>query len=193
MALSDTVFEFRDTWYDRKVRSQHPGVRRIRLIVGSSFRPESRCQSDAATLLLSFAHQEQYVELGAELFESLKEQYRVLVDLDYINALPTDTARRLYSYLTKRDGKEGDARSEYSENLVSLAKKLPLAKTSPSAIRDTLEPALAVLSRPLEGSRKQFLTGFRFDGARAETKLTVFFGGGQSLRDLVRRRAASAT
>jgi hypothetical protein len=91
----------------------------MRLIAGFPFGPETRDKTDAAVMQLSLSCQEQYV----------------LVDLDYINALPTDTARRLYSYLTKRDGKESDPKSECSEKLISLAKKLPLPKTSPSAIR----------------------------------------------------------
>ena len=169
-AMRAMSLSFHETWYDFAGKKHHPGIRTTSLISNFSFAPKE--PGKGARNQLTFGGF-QFVELGADLFGSLKSGYRIGVDLDYINRLGDNvTAQRLYSYLTKKD-----RGAEYTEGVKSLALKLPLVKTTPSGIREALVPALELLSAPQGPDSKQFLKSFDFTGARANQQLTVQFFG----------------
>jgi hypothetical protein len=115
------------------------------------------------------AESENYVELGDGLWLSLTSGYRFAVDRPYLNALPTETAQRLYSYLAKKDYKS----RFYEERVVSIGRRLGLSKTIPADIRASLEPACKALQQPLGSDRKVFLRDFLFQGSRGDMKLLV--------------------
>jgi len=103
------------------------------------------------------------------LWRSLTSGYRFAVDRTYLNSLPTETAQRLYSYFTKKDYKS----RFYEERVVGLGRRLGLAKTAPSDIRASLEPACEALLQPIGAERKAFLRAFSFEGTRAQMKLVI--------------------
>ena len=162
-ALQGIKIIFENTWYDT-IKRMRTSVAGEQIITGFNFDSKD-CEG--------------FVELGERFYESLKVGYRVGIDMDYINGLDSPTAQRLYVYLTKKDG---EGRSSYTENMCSLAKKLPIANTKPNHILRTLEPALKLLEKPCK-SGKQFLIGHKFEGKGRDTNLIVHFAG-VSLRDL---------
>lgn len=191
-ALKNTELTFFDSWHDGHTRAAHPGIHIEHLVTDFQFRPSPRDKAAKVPAQLAFNYAE-FVELGAGLWSNLQAGYKILVDLHYLNHLPTDTAKRLYDYLTKRDGKDETPRMAYTENLQMLGAKLPLTKTSPSAIRSHLQPALEVLKTPLAPTGKRFLSDYKFEGSRSESRLTVYFAraASSSIRDSVRQLAAS--
>ena len=86
-----------------------------------------------------------YVKLSDKLFESIKNGYLYPVGLDFLLALNSSVAQRVYLYLAKKDDN-----GQYVEDLKSFAKKVGLKKTAPSAILDALAPALKQLAGELE-------------------------------------------
>jgi hypothetical protein len=81
-------------------------------------------------------------------------------------------AQALYAYLTKRDGGPS---ATYSESLERLARRFPLARSKPTYVRRSLEPALEALAAPLPPGGRQFLTSYSFGGARSDARLFVSF------------------
>lgn len=165
-AMRGVTLVFVETWWDAAT-SSHPGMREEALIKSFQFRAEGRAKATSVRQQ-ELALLDEYVELGDGLLASCKAGYFLGIDVEYLNDLPTDTSQRLYAYLTKRDGGEAVT---YSEDLAKLARKFPLARTKPSYVREKLEPALEVLSRPLPPTGRQFLSGFSF----ADGRLTVEF------------------
>jgi hypothetical protein len=188
-ALENVQLCFVDTYYDVTVKSVHPGRRTERLVKKSVFKlggpgraraPRRDAGEDgpASAVIPNYPQQEtlgdalepeDYVELGDGLWRSLTAGYRFAVDRMYLNGLPTETALRLYSYLAKKDYKS----RFYEERVVGLGRRLGLAKTAPSDIRASLEPACEALLQPLGAERKAFLRAFSFEGTRAQMKLCV--------------------
>ena len=174
-ALENVQLSYVDSYYDVTAKAVHPGRRTERLVKKCVFklRPARRaiCSAPPATRQHppEQLEPEDYVELGDGLWASLTSGYRFAVDRPYLNSLPTETAQRLYSYLAKKDYKS----RFYEERVVNIGRRLGLAKTSPSDIRASLEPACEVLLRPIGAGRKAFLRSFTFEGARALMKLVV--------------------
>jgi hypothetical protein len=175
--LNSLRLAFENAWYDTATKTTVMNTGAEHIITAYSLGgPKGGPQQQ-----LSFGYTEDFVELGERLFESLRAGYRIGVDLDYLNALRSSTAQRLYAYLTKKDG---GGRAQYSENLISLAGKLPLGPRFPSQIRRIIEPALRELERPQEKGRKCFLSQHYFESSGKDTALTVVFAGA-SMRDYV--------
>lgn len=106
------------------------------------------------------------IQLSPVLFESLRRGYCNGVDLDYVNRLKSPLAQRLYLYLTKKDHQ----RLSYVESLKTLATKMNLRATKPSAIKEALVPALRTLSEGRGGSRssKQFLRDWQIEDGQVQ-------------------------
>jgi hypothetical protein len=186
-ALESVELCYVDTYYDITSKRVTPGRRTERLVKKSVFKatrdddaPPPRSLTLAGLELPEFPdappappaapqEPENFVELGDGLWLSLTSGYRFPVDREYLNDLPNELTQRVYSYLTKKDG----ASQRYEENIVSLGRRLGLSKTTPSDIRDSLEPALAVLATPRGPARKVFLLSHAFVGQRAEMKLVA--------------------
>jgi hypothetical protein len=157
-----------------RAKAVHPGRRTERLVKKTVFELRPRQRASAARPVedgtVTTTDPEDYVELGDGLCESLTSGYRFAVDRAYLNGLDTDLAQRLYSYPAKKK----DNRSRfYEESVVRIGRRLGLVKTSPSAIRSSLEPACEILKRPSGSDRKAFLRSFAFDGERSAMKLVV--------------------
>lgn len=189
-ALENIQLCFVETYYDITAKSVHPGRRTERLVKKSVFKLGAtervrgkRRQGVGAVIAVPAVSSaevqrerlddaiepEDYVELGDGLWRSLTSGYRFAVDRAYLNNLPTETAQRLYSYLTKKDYKS----RFYEERVVGLGRRFGLAKTAPSDIRATLEPACEMLLKPIGTEGKAFLRAFSFEGVRAQMKLVV--------------------
>jgi hypothetical protein len=153
----------------RLIGIYHQGRRRIYGRACPPREPSAAVSPGQAPPRVEQLEPEDYVELGDGLWSSLTSGYRFAVDRPYLNSLPTETAQRLYSYLAKKDYKS----RFYEERVVNIGRRLGLAKTSPSDIRASLEPACEVLLRPIGAGRKAFLRSFAFEGARAHMKLVV--------------------
>lgn len=166
-ALNGLKLDFIKTWYDCATKGTLESVAGGQLITEYSI----GCESPG----------ENFVELSGRLFESIRSGYRIGIDLDYLNGLKLATAQRLYAYLTKRDG---HGRLSYAENIVSIAKKLPLSAQWPSQIRRILESALCELEC-VKPNGSQFISHHNFEGSGRETQLVVTFPHA-SLRDSVR-------
>ncbi len=128
-----------------------------------------------------------WVKLSDLVFESLRGRYYYPVDLDYTVALKSPLAQRLYLYLTKKD-----RHGQYVEGLKHIARKLGLAKTSPSAILDSLGPALDLLKGdiqvlPADGRTvvKRFVEAWEVSKERGQ--LVVRFYAGDTKREKARR------
>jgi hypothetical protein len=172
-ALEGVQLVYVDSYYDVRIKAVHPGRRTERLVKKTMFklrpRPHSAGPAPAAHGAAITTEPEDYVELGDGLWESLMSGYRFAVDRTYLNRLDTDLAQRLYSYLAKKDHRS----RFYEESVVKVARRLGLAKTSPSAIRASLEPACEELKRPSGPENKAFLRSFEFAGERSAMKLVV--------------------
>jgi hypothetical protein len=173
-ALENVQLSYLHSYYDVTAKAVHPGRRTERLVKKSVFklRLSRRATCSAPPATQQPAEQlepEDYVELGDGLWTSLTSGYRFAVDRPYLNSLPTETAQRLYGYLAKKDYKS----RFYEERVVNIGRRLGLAKTSPSDIRSSLEPACQVLLQPLGTGRKAFLRCFTFEGKRGQMKLVV--------------------
>jgi hypothetical protein len=102
-------------------------------------------------------------------------------------ALRSPLAQRLYLYLTKKD-----RQGLYVEGLKHIGKKLGLAKTSPSAILDSLGPALELLrtdflvsTRYGQVTRKRFVEAWEVAPERGQ--LLVRFYTGDTQRERARQ------
>ncbi|MGA9521494.1 MAG: replication initiator protein A, partial [Myxococcaceae bacterium] len=182
-AMRTLSLRFAETWYQKR-EGKRGSVQCDGLI--SSFR-----FVDDRQVALPFVQNEEasskrsYVRMSDILFESLKNNYFHGVDLDYMNALKTPLAQRLYAYLAKKDNN----RPSYSEDVRLLASKLNLKKRAPSAIWDALDPQSSSRadSGPLELLRRE--TEVEYSGQQLRTRrflerwvadrktnlLTVFF------------------
>lgn len=188
-AMKGLTLEFYETWWDAPTKS-HPGRREESLLKHFQFRCEGRRKKKDSERQQELAIKDEYVELGDGLLASCRAGYFIGVDMDYLNDLRTDLARRLYSYLTKRDGKRASKQAApalpppsdseasaspapsstpaveptltYKESLEKLARKLPLARTKPSYVRAKIEPALKVFCAPLAPTGRQFLAKYDF-------------------------------
>lgn len=180
MALYKLTLVFRNAWVEGQGRGArtrlHRGLRPERLILAHDFLPEGlpgteavKVSTQQAQLALS-----SWVELGPGLMWNLRNGYCIGQDLSYLNQLQRqrgDTAMRLYSYLSKRDGH----RPAYTERLMSLAEKLPLKARFPSQVERILRPALETLCAPVARTEKRFLKEFVFQGDGSDRKLHVTF------------------
>lgn len=191
-AMRTLSLQFSDTWYDKK-KGQRGNILCEGLIAGFRFVDDRQ-----ATLPLpgfkGIDPKRSYVKLSDVLFASLRENYFHGVDLDYMNALKSPLAQRLYAYLAKKDYRK----QSYSEDIRLLASKLNLKKRSPSAIWDMLEPKKSGRNAgPLELLRREtrvdsdgkvrprrFLESWVAD--REKQMLTVYF------YDEVRSQVASS-
>ncbi len=170
-ALEGVQLVYVDTYYDVRARAVHPGRRTERLVKKTVFRlrPRRRSSLQIGVDAAAASVPEDYVELGDGLWESLTSGYRFAVDRTYLNGLDTDLAQRLYSYLAKKDYRS----RFYEESVIKVGRRLGIAKTSPSDIRASLQPACEVLLRPSGPERKVFLRSFAFEGVRSAMKLVV--------------------
>jgi hypothetical protein len=116
------------------------------------------------------------VKLSDKLFESIKNGYLYPVGLDFLLALNSSVAQRVYLYLAKKDDN-----GQYVEDLKSFAKKVGLKKTAPSAILDALAPALKQLAGELEVSMRdgsiqihRFLEEWKVDEASGNIVFRFF-------------------
>jgi len=186
-ALESVELCYVDTYYDAAAKGVTPGRRTERLVKKSVFKATREDDTPPRSLPLPgmdppppsvstvtapsepTSDPENYVELGDGLWLSLTAGYRFPVDREYLNDLPNELTQRLYSYLTKKDSRS----PQYEENIISLGRRLGLTKTAPAHIRESLEPALAVLATPRGAHGKVFLRSHRFVGQRSATKLVV--------------------
>jgi hypothetical protein len=171
-ALEGVQLVYVDSYYDVRVKAVYAGRRTERLVKKTMFKLRPRRHAAAAPPIepgAETAEPEDYVELGDGPWESLTSGYRFAVDRTYLNGLDTDLLQRLYSYLARKDHRS----RFYEESVVKVARRLGLVKTSPSAIRSSLEPACEILKRPSGPDRKAFLRSFAFDGERSAMKLVV--------------------
>lgn len=183
-----------DHWWDREGQRHVTITGEEKLI--ASFRL-SHSMGSPSQMTLPYVGN--FVQLGAPLFQSLKAKYRAGIDLAYLNRLSTTTAQRLYVYLTKHDGRARQTddtnavrKPDYSEDLLSLAAKLPLRVRYRSDALRILKPALVELATPQRHpdpahDGKRFLLSWASDGRT----LSVYYAG-LSLRAMVHARAAGA-
>jgi YgiT-type zinc finger domain-containing protein len=124
-ALENVQLCFVESFYDRTARMVHPGRLTERLVKKTRFRLRARPTAAAAapTGVAGEVEPGDFVELGDALWRSLTSGYRFAVDRAYLNALPTELAQRLYSYLSKKDR----ASRFYEERVISLGRHLGLA------------------------------------------------------------------
>lgn len=182
-----------DHWWDREGQRHVTITGEEKLI--AAFRLS---HSTGSPNQLTLPYLGNFIQLGAPLFASLKAKYRAGIDLAYLNRLSTTTAQRLYVYLTKHDGRARQTddpnaarKPDYSEDLISIAAKLPLRLRYPSQALRILEPALTELATPLRDPNpahhgKRFLLSSTCDGKT----LSVNYAG-LSLRAMVHARAAA--
>jgi hypothetical protein len=172
-ALEGVQLVYVDSYYDVRARAVHPGRRTERLVKKTVFKLRPRRRPTARAVVddsaAAGAGPDDYVELGDGLWESLTSGYRFAVDRTYLNALDTDLAQRLYSYLAKKDYRS----RFYEESVIKVGRRLGLAKRSPSDIRSSLEPACEILKRPNGTERKAFLRSYAFAGTRSAMKLVI--------------------
>lgn len=180
LTLHKLTVLFENAWYDKSIGATVTGLKPEHLITDFYL---GNTKGDAQQL--NFAYNEEFVELGERLYESLRAGYRIGVDLDYLNKLGSPTAQRLYSYLTKKDG---DGRTSYTETMMSIARKLPIAPLPASHIKRILERALGELEQPCARDGKKFLEGHSFSGKGSDASLTVYFASG-SMRAAAREFA----
>ena len=160
-ALRSTTLEFRSSWYIRRNGNRANLVKASGLISEFQFYDERR-ERQATLEVVPPETSRSYVRLSDLLLKSLREGYYHGIDVDYLNALASPLAERLYLYLAKRDG---DAKATYQEGLRQLASKLSLQATAPSVILRHIIPALERLKDPLlltTGTRRQFLKSFMY-------------------------------
>jgi hypothetical protein len=138
-ALRSVELKFTNAWHDRG-RGRLPDVHIEGILSAIHFDDERLTHEDERN-----GQPRSWVKLSDRVFESLRSKYFYPVDLDYTVALRSPLAQRLYLYLTKKD-----RQGQYVEGLKHIAKKLGLAKTSPSAILDSLGPALELLKADLQ-------------------------------------------
>ena len=117
-----------------------------------------------------------YVTLGERLFESIKNRYIYPLGLDYLVALRSPVAQRIYMYLAKKDDT-----LQFVEYIKSFGRKVGLNKTAPSAILAALGPALDRLKDEIEvhppdgqAERHRFLASWVHD-KRSGNLTFVFF------------------
>jgi hypothetical protein len=130
-ALRSVELKFTHAWHDR-ARGRLPDVHIEGILSAIHFEDERLTLGEEGN-----GQPRSWVKLSDSVFESLRSKYFYPVDLDYTVALRSPLAQRLYLYLTKKD-----RQGQYVEGLKHIAKKLGLAKTSPSAILASLGPAL---------------------------------------------------
>jgi hypothetical protein len=179
--LRSVELKFTNAWHDRG-RGRLPDVHIEGILTAVHFEDER------------LAHEEErndrprsWVKLSDLVFESLRSKYFYPVDLDYTVALRSPLAQRLYLYLTKKD-----RQGQYVERLKHIGKKLGPAKTSPSAILDSLDPALELLRTDLRVStpygqitRKRFVEAWEVTPERGQ--LLVRFYAGDTQRERARQ------
>ncbi len=179
-ALRSVELKFTHAWHERG-RGRLPDVHIEGILAAIHFEDERLTQDDGN------GQPRSWVKLSDLVFESLRGRYYYPVDLDYTVALKSPLAQRLYLYLTKKD-----RHGQYVEGLKHIARKLGLAKTSPSAIMDSLGPALNLLKSELqvvtpEGRAlpKRFLESWEL--CRERGQLVVQFYEGDTKREKARR------
>jgi hypothetical protein len=180
-ALRSVELKFTNAWHDRG-RGRLPDVHIEGILTAIHFEDE-RLTHEGET----DGHPRSWVKLSDLVFESLRSKYFYPVDLDYTVALKSPLAQRLYLYLTKKD-----RQGQYVEGLKHIARKLGLAKTSPSAILDSLGPALELLKTELHVTtsqgqliRKRFVQAWEVTPERGQ--LLVRFYAGDTQRERARQ------
>lgn len=177
-AMKDLSLVFHNSWYAKGAEANPQGeVRSDGLIASYSF-------TDERQRALPFADgkppavdgeppEGSYVKLADLVLESLRRGYYNGIDLRYLNHLNSPLAESLYIYLTKKDHN----RRVWVEDIRSIGKKVGLKKRAPSDIWDSLEPALKLLTQPLDLKDgkpvRRFLADFRY--VREKNQVAVLF------------------
>jgi hypothetical protein len=180
-ALRSVELRFTNAWHDRG-RGRLPDVHIEGILSAIHFEDERPTHEEERN-----GQPRSWVKLSDLVFESLRSKYFYPADLDYTVALRSPLAQRLYLYLTKKD-----RQGQYVERLKHMAKKLGLAKTSPSAILDSLGPALELLKADLQVTaphgqviRKRFVEAWEV--TREPRQLLVRFYAGDTQRERARQ------
>lgn len=164
--LRTTSLHFRSSWHESGTEGRAMFIKATGLIAEYQFFDERKERQPVLDGIIPPETKRSYVRLSDLLVKSLRNGYYQGVDVDYLNALASPLAARLYLYLSKRDG---EGRASYTEGLKKLAAKVALVDTAPSAILKLVRPALTQLATPLQvgdGAPRRFLRGFDYEPER---------------------------
>lgn len=186
-ALRSVQLEFRNAWYDKEGKGRVGQLKCTGLISEFTWDEEKQLEIPLPGEDADGVAKRNWVQLSSPLYKSLKDKYFSGIDLEYLNSLGSPLAQRLYAYLTKKNHE----RSEYSEGLKSLGVKLNLKKKAPSAIRDSLEPALELLMSAVKLDKgkpgqavkpRRFLKGYSIDPEKQMVTVRFFDPTGEQVR-----------
>ena len=145
-------------WHDSVTGKTKRLERMVHLLDAARFSDENEANGQLS-LLAPAKHS--FVRFGSLLFERYVNGYHVGVDNDFRRALARDRqwlARRVYSYLTKKD----QFGATYREDMFLFARKMGLERTKRSDIEAALNAALTVLRDGVDVTKDKVTSRRRF-------------------------------